>query len=177
MEHIENESARKVRNSAQPFRTWTNLSDSPLRRSLRGASGRGGVTSRDTHMCCCVSSAARSGSVRTARGGTRSGRVPVPLIHGGVWESPRVVCGQAARARLFCNQIYNYNCKLSLSAALVSRSYGISINYRSNLRADVDLRTIDHMADSARQGRESNETNAAADERRRTRRTGLDHCL
>lgn len=56
-----------------------------------------------------------------------------------VWESPRVVYGQAARARrLFCNQIYNYNCKLTLSNGPESRSYGISINYHSNLRADVD---------------------------------------
>jgi hypothetical protein len=42
--------------------------------------------------------------------------------------------GPAARARrLFCNKIYNYNCKLTLSSGPESRSYGISINYRFNL--------------------------------------------
>lgn len=73
-------------------------------------------------------------------------RVLIHRTHGGrtgrvtftVWELPRVVCGQAARARLFCNEIYNYNCKLTLSSGAESRSYGISINYRSNLSADVD---------------------------------------
>lgn len=61
----------------------------------------------------------------------------------------RVVCGQAARARrLFCNEIYNYNCKLTLSSRPESRSYGISINYRYNLIPMSSVRTIDHMIDS-----------------------------
>lgn len=64
----------------------------------------------------------------------------------------------AARARrLFCNEIYNYNCKLTLSSGPESRSYGISINYRFNLRPMSTVRTIDHMIDSgSRQGYESN---------------------
>lgn len=70
----------------------------------------------------------------------------------------RVVCGQAAHAaRLFCNEIYNYNCKLTLSSGPESRSYGISINYRYNLIPMSTVRTIDHMIDSrSRQGYESN---------------------
>lgn len=76
----------------------------------------------------------------------------------GVCGSHRVVCGQAARAsRLFCNEIYNYNCKLTLSSGPESRSYGISINYRYNLIPMSSVRTIDHMIDSrSRQGYESN---------------------
>lgn len=76
-----------------------------------------------------------------------------------MWESPRVVYGQAgARARrLFCNEIYYYNCKLTLSSGPESRSYGISINYRFNLIPMSTVRTIDHMIDSrSRQGYESN---------------------
>lgn len=76
-----------------------------------------------------------------------------------VWESPRVVYGQAgARARrLFCNEIYNYNCKLTLSSGPESRSYGISINYRFNLIPMSTVCTIDHMINSrSRQGYESN---------------------
>lgn len=98
-----------------------------------------------------------------------SGRVPFTRAHTArgraadvsrcVWESPRVVYGQAgARARrLFCNEIYNYNCKLTLSSGPESRSYGISINYRFNLIPMSTVRTIDHMIDSrSRQGYESN---------------------
>lgn len=64
----------------------------------------------------------------------------------------RAACGsrsvRARAARLFCNQIYNYNCKLTLSSGPESRSYGISINYRFNLRPMSTVRTIDHMIDS-----------------------------
>lgn len=68
------------------------------------------------------------------------------------------LCPRPARARrLFCNEIYNYNCKLTLSSGPESRSYGISINYRFNLRPMSTVRTIDHMIDSgSRQGYESN---------------------
>lgn len=169
MVYIEIESARKVCNSAQPFRAHgVSCQIHPVHWERPPP----GVTVRGTHMCCCVSLGSHGGLVGRKVGLRvvlvtchKVGKGPGPAHSWrAVWQSPRVVYGQAARARrLFCNQIYNYNCKLTLSAALESRSYGISINYRSNLRADVDLRTIDHMIDSgARQGRESNETNAAS---------------
>lgn len=61
-----------------------------------------------------------------------------------------------AACRLFCNEIYNYNCKLSLSSGSVSRSYGISINYHFNLIPMSTVHTIDHMIDNgSRQGYES----------------------
>lgn len=81
------------------------------------------------------------------------------MTYRGMWETPRVVYGQAgARARrLFCNEIYNYNCKLTLSSGPESRSNGISINYRFNLIPMSSVGTIDHMIDSrSRQGYESN---------------------
>lgn len=111
---------------------------------------------RVTHMCCCVSLVTcvegRGGLDATCHvyGPIHSRRA----AHGAACVGVAcVVYGQAARARrLFCNEIYNYNCKLTLSSGPESRSYGISINYRFNLRPMSAIRTIDHMIDSGWQG-------------------------